>query len=101
LDGYVNGSGSTMDVPTGASRAERGANVTTSLATSPLTATDRCDRCGAQAYVRAVMTSGSELLFCAHHWHENEERLRSIGARIQDESQRLDTVPATAAVEER
>lgn len=31
-----------------------------------LLATDRCDRCGAQAHLRAVMDNG-ELLFCKHH----------------------------------
>ncbi|MCW2646677.1 MAG: hypothetical protein QOF87_753 [Pseudonocardiales bacterium] len=75
--------------------------MTTTYAASPLTATDRCDRCGAQAYVRATMISGSELLFCAHHWHDNEPRLREIGATIHDESERLAAVPATAAIEER
>ncbi|MFN2517670.1 MAG: hypothetical protein ABR604_01310 [Jatrophihabitantaceae bacterium] len=75
--------------------------MTTTYAAGPLTATDRCDRCGAQAYVRATLVSGSELLFCAHHWHDNEVRLRAIGATIHDESQRLDDMPATAAVEER
>jgi hypothetical protein len=30
------------------------------------TALDRCDRCGAQAHVRAVMDHG-DLLFCRHH----------------------------------
>jgi len=30
---------------------------------SPLTAADRCDRCGAQAYLRVVLLSGGELLF--------------------------------------
>ncbi|MEO6887175.1 MAG: hypothetical protein ABI232_12955 [Jatrophihabitantaceae bacterium] len=75
--------------------------MTTTLAASPLTATDRCDRCGAQAYVRAIMISGSELLFCAHHWHDNEARLREIGADIHDESERLSNVPATASAEER
>lgn len=81
--------------------AERGANVTTTIAASPLTATDRCDRCGAQAYVRAVLSSGSELLFCAHHWRDNEARLREIAVRIHDESERLGEVPPTAALEER
>jgi hypothetical protein len=75
--------------------------VTTAIAASPLTATDRCDRCGAQAYVRATLASGFDLLLCAHHFHENETRLREIGASIQDESDRLANVPATAAVEER
>ena len=31
-----------------------------------LTAADRCDSCGAQAYIAAEV-NGSELLFCAHH----------------------------------
>jgi hypothetical protein len=75
--------------------------VTTTFAASPLTATDRCDRCGAQAYVRATMVSGSDLLFCAHHWHQNETRLREVGASIHDESERLAEIPATAALEER
>ena len=42
-----------------------------------LTALDRCDRCGAQAY---VITShhGTRLLWCAHHFAENEEFLRGF-----------------------
>ena len=75
--------------------------MTTTIAASPLTATDRCDRCGAQAYVRATMASGFDLLLCAHHFHENEARLREIASNIHDESERLVTVPATAAAEER
>lgn len=75
--------------------------MTTTVAASPLTAADRCDRCGAQAYVRATMESGFDLLLCAHHFHENESRLREIAVSIQDESQRLAAVPATASVDER
>lgn len=75
--------------------------MTTTLAASPLTASDRCDRCGAQAYVRATLDSGFDLLFCGHHWHENEAGLRGIGARIQDDLARLSDVPATAAPDER
>jgi hypothetical protein len=74
--------------------------VTTAIATQ-LTIADRCDRCGAQAYVRATMESGFDLLLCAHHFHENESRLREIAVSIQDESDRLAQVPATAAIEER
>jgi hypothetical protein len=75
--------------------------VTTTYATSPLTAADRCDRCGAQAYVRAVMGSGFELLFCAHHWRDNEARLREVAIDIHDESPRLADVPAIATADER
>lgn len=66
-----------------------------------LVATDRCDRCGAQAYVRAVLASGSDLQFCSHHWHENETRLRAIAVDIHDQTAQLSAVPAIAALEER
>jgi ribosomal protein L37E len=75
--------------------------VTPTIDARELTATDRCDRCGAQAYVRTVLGSGSELLFCAHHWHDNESRLREIAVTIQDETERLIEVPAVAALDER
>jgi hypothetical protein len=75
--------------------------VSTATAAGSLTAADRCDRCGAQAYVRATMESGFDLLLCAHHFHENELRLREVAVRIHDESDRLATIPATAALEER
>ena len=54
----------------------------------PLSALDRCDSCGAQAYVRAVL-SGSDLLFCAHHAHKHEEKLRPIADSWHDESHKL------------
>jgi hypothetical protein len=34
-----------------------------------LTALDRCDRCGSQAYVQIVGATG-DLLFCAHHYNK-------------------------------
>ena len=71
------------------------------VAAGALTAADRCDRCGAQAYVRATMESGFDLLLCAHHFRENESRLREIAVDIHDESTRLAEVPASAAMEER
>jgi hypothetical protein len=75
--------------------------MTTTVAERPLAAMDRCDRCGAQAYVRATMVSGSELLFCAHHWHDNKTKLRAVADSIHDETERLDDVPSTALVDER
>ncbi len=53
-----------------------------------LTAADRCDRCGAQAYIRARLTGGGELLFCAHHGRQHLDKLRDH-AVIHDESDRL------------
>ncbi|TQN32295.1 hypothetical protein FHX37_2245 [Haloactinospora alba] len=66
--------------------------------TQPLTAADRCDRCGAQAYVRVVLNSGGELLFCAHHMREHDDSIRKIAAEIQDETNRLhEETPGAAA----
>ncbi|MEI7778581.1 MAG: hypothetical protein WCJ42_04030 [Actinomycetes bacterium] len=63
--------------------------------TTPLTAADRCDRCGAQAYVLVKLTSGGELLFCAHHAREHADALAGIAADIVDESDRLLNDPET------
>jgi len=74
--------------------------MTTALApTASLTASDRCDRCGAQAYVRVVLVAGGDLLFCAHHYAEHADSLRPTAAEIVDETHRLIDVP-TAVVED-
>lgn len=39
-------------------------------ARKPLDANNRCDKCGAQAYVRVYVTVTSSLEFCGHHWIE-------------------------------
>lgn len=67
---------------------------TTTMAPS-LSATDRCDRCGAQAYVRVVLTAGTDLLFCGHHWSTHESALRERAVEIVDELHRLEAAPAT------
>ncbi|TQL47918.1 hypothetical protein FB562_0993 [Homoserinimonas aerilata] len=53
-----------------------------------LTASDRCDSCGAQAYIR-VAIGDSELLFCAHHGRRHQEKLEAIATEWLDESSRL------------
>ena len=50
---------------------------------TPLTAADRCDRCGARARVRATLPSGSELLFCQHHANAHSVRLVELAAVIE------------------
>ena len=76
--------------------------MTTAVATStPLTAADRCDRCGAQAYLRVELLSGGELLFCAHHAREHGDKLREIAANVVDETHKLSTTPASAPHDER
>jgi len=54
-----------------------------------LTAVDRCDRCGAQAYVRVLLLGRLELLFCAHHNRQYSSALADIAIEIQDETMRL------------
>ncbi|MGN6744155.1 MAG: DUF7455 domain-containing protein [Amnibacterium sp.] len=53
-----------------------------------LTALDRCDSCGAQAYIRVQLDSG-ELLFCAHHGKKYQEKLSGIAQSWHDESSKL------------
>ncbi len=55
----------------------------------PLTGADRCDRCRGQAYVRAVLPSGFELLFCGHHWTQHMVGVLATDAIIQDELAKL------------
>ncbi|HET8987105.1 MAG TPA: hypothetical protein VFN43_01225 [Humibacillus sp.] len=62
--------------------------MTTALAPE-LTAADRCDRCGAQAYIRARLVTGGELLFCAHHGREHLPALMDKAVDVLDETERL------------
>lgn len=73
----------------------------TALAPKPLTAADRCDRCGAQAYILVRLTTGGELLFCAHHGREHLPKLQPLATEIQDESERLHEPASSAPADER
>jgi hypothetical protein len=72
---------------------------TTLATTAPaeLTRADRCDSCGAQAFVRATIpaTDGLSLLFCGHHFRDLELALVSAGATIHDERHRIDEQAST------
>jgi hypothetical protein len=85
------------------STEEREAEVTTAVAPSAaaLSAADRCDRCGAQAYLRVELRSGGELHFCAHHAREHEDKLREIAAIVHDETHKLAGTPSSAPDGER
>ena len=77
------------------------ADVTTAVAPSSaaLTALDRCDRCGAQAYLRVELQTGGELLFCAHHAREHGDKLREVAANVVDETHKLGNTPARRPTE--
>ena len=71
--------------------------MTTTTINFPTTATqlthqDRCDRCGAQAFVQATIPTadGMQLLFCGHHFRAHELKLVAAGATIVDERHRID-----------
>lgn len=55
-----------------------------------LTAHDRCDRCGSQAYVKVAGVSG-ELYFCSHHFSkimsdpQGKNKLEDFAYEIVDE----------------
>ncbi len=61
------------------------------IALAALTPFDRCDApdCSSQAYVRARLLSGLDLVFCAHHGRELAPGLAGQGAAIRDDSHLL------------
>lgn len=74
------------------SKDEGGNNMTRIITGGePLTALDRCDRCGGQAYVKAFLKSGLDLLFCAHHAREHMPALKEQSDSIVDQRSRLET----------
>ena len=60
----------------------------TKEAAKELTAADRCDVCGAQAFIRVVLANG-DLVFCGHHGQANKEKLKPIAITWQDETNKL------------
>jgi hypothetical protein len=61
-----------------------------------LDATDRCDRCSAQAYVKVIGKSGSSLLFCGHHYNKamdnaiGYDNMMKFALEVIDERSRLE-----------
>jgi hypothetical protein len=54
-----------------------------------LAVSDRCDSCGAQAYVQVRGISG-ELMFCGHHYDKaNGDKLNNFAFEVIDERDRL------------
>ena len=60
----------------------------TDTITATLLVSDRCDRCGAQAFVLVRGVTG-ELMFCSHHFNKFETGLRDFSYEIVDERDRL------------
>ena len=69
------------------------ADMNTTLEAPRMTALDRCDRCGAQAYVKVVLSAGGELSFCAHHARAHKDAFAPVASEIIDETDRLERKP--------
>jgi hypothetical protein len=69
---------------------------TATVAPHAFTAHDRCDRCGAQAFLRAVLTSG-DLLFCAHHGRAYGDALAAKALVVEDASELINAKPSPSA----
>lgn len=54
----------------------------------PIDSADRCDRCGAQAYVRVTRPSG-EIYLCGHHYAENKTAVLDGAWAVRDERENL------------
>lgn len=54
-----------------------------------LTASDRCDRCGAGAQVLITLRVGGQLSFCRHHARQHQSALQDQAALIDDQSERI------------
>ncbi len=76
-------------------------NTAVAPSSAGLSASDRCDRCGAQAYLRVELQSGGELLFCAHHAREHSDKLKKIAVTFVDETDKLTESSASAPDRER
>lgn len=70
--------------------------MTTEQVTPTMTSNDRCDACGAQAYVRVQLAAGGELHFCAHHARKHGAKLEELASHIHDETDRLHADAAKA-----
>lgn len=49
---------------------------------------DRCDQCGARAYVHTILDGGS-LYWCRHHWLKHQPILQPKALYINDETRAL------------
>jgi hypothetical protein len=50
---------------------------------------DRCDSCGAQAYVLVIFPDDKALTFCGHHWKKHSAKLIELAVDVVDETDKL------------
>lgn len=74
--------------------------MTAQLELIEFTATDRCDRCGAQAHHSARREGLLDLLFCSHHIRDHSERLLDTGWTIISDAEGAERfTPSTVTVD--
>ena len=61
-----------------------------------LTLSDRCDSCGAQAFVIAKFANG-ELFFCGHHYRRWQEGIARTATSIQDDTALINAKPSPSS----
>lgn len=69
---------------------------TATVTEAPFTAHDRCDRCGAQAFVRTTHLEGV-LQWCKHHFEQFEDKLVKAALSVQDNRSAINTKASVAA----
>lgn len=60
--------------------------MTTTVEKVEFNTADRCDRCGAQAYVQVFLNNGLDLLFCNHHSREHKDKLQQVSLTIRSKA---------------
>jgi hypothetical protein len=76
--------------------AKDGMAMTTTMLTPTLTLDDRCDLCGAQAFIRAVFIAG-DLTFCGHHGRKLLLPLQRDALLVEDVTQLINARPSPSA----
>jgi hypothetical protein len=77
--------------------------LTEEIKTSPSTTKhlkviDRCDQCGAQAFVIVKLLSG-ELMFCGHHYNKHKDKLNNEAYEVIDERDSINVKPSQSSPE--
>jgi hypothetical protein len=62
-----------------------------------LTNIDRCDKCGAQAFVITTYSNGYNLFFCKHHANKYAEIIAEKAIDIHDESDKINVSPSVSS----
>ena len=66
------------------------------ITSDTMNSSDRCDYCGAQAYIWVNGIAG-DLLFCGHHFSKNEDKIRSYAFEVIDERHKLEVKRESSA----